>query len=223
MDLQEYADRDMMFLALAGRLASDLRKALGRRERVLFCVPGGTTPGPVFDFLSDIDLDWDRIDVIPSDERWVPEGDARSNAGLLRRRLLTGKAAKARLIPLHAGAELPEPVLEPLTHAVAALLPVDVALLGMGADLHVASLFPDADRIDEALASGAPPLLPMRTPSAPEPRITLTLPVLKEAFSLHILITGREKREALDRAGGLDAKQAPVAALLGDAQVHWAE
>lgn len=223
MDLQEYPDQDMMFLALADRLASDLRKALGRRERPLLVVPGGTTPGPVFDFLSDIDLEWERIDVIPSDERWVPEDDPRSNAGMLRRRLLTGKAAQARLAPLYAPAEAPEAALEALTEGIAPLLPVDVVLLGMGADLHVASLFPDADRLDEALASDAPPLLPIRSPSAPEPRITLTLPVLKDTFALHVVITGAEKRAALERARGLDAKAAPVVALLGQAQIHWAE
>ena len=223
MDLQEYADQDMMFLALADRLASDLRRALGRRDRALFVVPGGTTPGPVFDILSDVDLEWARVDVLPSDERWVPEDDPRSNAGLLRRRLLQGRAAAANLIPLYTGAETPEAALETLTATVDALLPVDVALLGMGADMHVASLFPEADRLDEALAAGAPPLLPIRAPAAPEPRITLTLPVLKEAFAAHILITGPDKRAALDRAKDLEPRAAPVAALLGQAQVHWAE
>jgi 6-phosphogluconolactonase len=223
MDLQEYPDLDMMHLALADRLASDLRRALGRRERALLVVPGGTTPGPVFDMLSDIDLDWDRIDVLPSDERWVPEEDPRSNAALLRRRLLIGKAARARLVPLYAQAETPEAALAALTATVEPLLPIDVALLGMGADLHVASIFPDADRLEEALASDAPPLLPMRAPSAPEPRMSLTMPFLKGAFAAHILITGVEKRDAVVRAKDLDPSDAPVAALLGVAQVHWAE
>jgi len=223
MELNEYPDEDMMYLALADRLSSELRRALDRRERALFVVPGGSTPGPIFDILSDIDLDWDRIDILPSDERWVPEDDPRSNAGLLQRRLLTGQAAAARLIPLFMPDRSPEDALVALTETVGALLPVDVALLGMGADLHTASLFPEGDRLAEAMSSDAPPLLPMRAPAAPEPRMTLTLPVLKEAFALHIVITGSEKREALDLARGLDAKAAPVIALLGQAQIHWAE
>ncbi len=223
MDLQEYPDQDMMCLALADRLSSDLRRALGRRERVLFVVPGGSTPGPVFDILSDIDLEWDRIDILPSDERWVAEDDPRSNAGLLRRRLLTGKAAAARLIPLWLPDRTPEEALADLTASLEPLLPIDVALLGMGTDLHTASLFPQADRLDEALASDAPPLLPIRAPAAPEPRISLTLPVLKDAFAIHILITGPEKRAALEKAGEHALAEAPVTGLLGDAQVHWAE
>ncbi|WP_209425544.1 6-phosphogluconolactonase [Pararhodobacter sp. SW119] len=223
MDLKEYADQEMMCLSLADRLASELRRALSRRERALFVVPGGTTPGPVFDILSDIDLDWASIDVLPSDERWVPEDDPRSNAGLLRRRLLQGRAAAARLIPLWLPDRTPEEALETLSETVGALLPIDVALLGMGADLHTASLFPGAEGLDAALASDAPPLMPIRAAAAPEPRMTLTLPVLKEAFAIHIVITGAEKRAALERAEDLDPAEAPVAALLGEAQIHWAE
>jgi 6-phosphogluconolactonase len=184
---------------------------------------GGRRRGLSSTCCRDIDLDWDRIDVLPSDERWVPEDDPRSNAGLLRRRLLIGKAARARLVPLYAQAETPDAALAALTATVEPLLPIDVALLGMGADLHVASIFPDADRLEEALASDAPPLLPMRAPSAPEPRMSLTMPFLKGAFAVHILITGVDKRDAVVRAKDLDPNDAPVAALLGVAQVHWAE
>ena len=134
-----------------------------------------------------------------------------------------GKAAAARLIPLWLPDRTPEEALADLTASLEPLLPIDVALLGMGTDLHTASLFPQADRLDEALASDAPPLLPIRAPAAPEPRISLTLPVLKDAFAIHILITGPEKRAALEKAGEHALAEAPVTGLLGDAQVHWAE
>ena len=69
MDFIDYADPDMLMLSLARELSRDLRDALGRKDRVLFAVPGGTSPGPVFDLLAASDLDWDRVDVIPGDER----------------------------------------------------------------------------------------------------------------------------------------------------------
>jgi 6-phosphogluconolactonase len=62
----------------------------------------------------------------------------------------------------------------------------------------------------------------MRAPGAPEPRITLSAKALKTAISTHILITGPEKREALERAQKLDEMQAPVSAFLSQATVHWA-
>jgi 6-phosphogluconolactonase len=102
-------------------------------------------------------------------------------------------------------------------------LPVDVALVGMGTDGHVASIFPGGDHLAEALAADAPPVLPMQAPGAPEPRITLTLPVLREAFALHLLITGADKRAMVEGARGADPMDLPVAALLKSATVHWAE
>jgi len=222
MDFNDYPDADMMMLSLARQLSRELREALARRDRALFAVPGGMTPGPVFDLLAAVDLEWERIDVIPGDERWLPEGHPRSNAGQIRARLLRGKAAPARLIPLWRPLPRPEDALEDITAEVAPLLPIDVALVGMGADMHTASLFPGADNLAAALATDAPPVLPITAPGVPEPRVTLTAPVLKGAYSLHVLITGDEKRRALEKAMRMDPMQAPIAALLHDATVHWA-
>ena len=80
-----------------------------------------------------------------------------------------------------------------------------------------------ADRLAEALAPTAPLLLPMRAEAAGEPRITLTAPVLKGAMNIHILITGQEMRDALERALTLPPEEAPVRAVLDKATVHWAE
>lgn len=223
MRFQSYPDREMLMLKLADQLAGELADALRRKDRVSFCVPGGTTPGPVFDILAAVDLDWARVTVFLSDERWLPESSDRSNARLIRARLLTGRAAAAGFVPLYAAMEAPEAAIEDLAAGLAPHLPIDVLLLGMGADMHTASLFPGADRLDAALAKDAPILMPMRAPGAAEPRVTLTARVLADAMSCHVLITGAEKRAALERAAGLPPETAPVAAVLGDATVHWAQ
>jgi len=223
MNIVEYPDREILMIDLADKLASDLGQCLVNHDRATLALPGGTTPGPVFDTLCGIDLHWSRIRVIPTDERWVPDSSDRSNARLLRQRLLREKAAAAQLVPLYRAADRPEDVLDALSGAVADVLPIDVALLGMGADMHTASLFPGAEGLDRALADDAPVLMPIRAPGAPEPRVTLTAPVLRAATTVHILITGAEKRAALERAHGLPAIEAPVAAVLGGATIHWAE
>ncbi len=223
MELIEYADSDMLMLSLASALSRDLRAALARRERAVFCVPGGTTPGPVFDMLAAVELDWARVDVILSDERWVDEGNARSNAALVRARLLQNRAAAARLHPYWRPTPRPEDSIDALNAEIGALLPIDVALLGMGADGHVASLFPDAPELEAALRDDAPPLMVMHPESQPEARLTLTRPALRGAFELHIVITGDQKRAVLDRAEDAEARDLPVAAVLGSATVHWAE
>ncbi len=223
MRLETYPDRDLMMLRLADIIAGQLGDFLRRDGRATLSVPGGTTPGPIFDTLSGVDLDWANVSVVLNDERWVPESSDRSNTRLLRQRLLRGRAAQARLIPLYAPAETPEEMLPALEDGLRPHLPISVLLLGMGVDMHTASLFPGADRLEEALSSTAPLLLPMRAEAAGEPRVTLTAPVLKAAFHTHVLITGAEKRTALEKAMTLAAEQAPIRAVLDTATVHWAD
>ena len=222
MKLMEYPDAEMMMMDLADTLASELENALLTNDRVSFAVPGGTTPGPIFDSLCAVDLDWSRVSVLLTDERWVPESSERSNTRLLRQRLLIEKAAAAQYLPLYAEAETPEEKLDALADHLAPALPISVMLLGMGADMHTASLFPGADQLERAL-HGDDILVAMRAPGAPEPRITLSAKVLKEAVSRHIVIVGQEKREALERARHLTADEAPVAAILQGSIIHWAE
>lgn len=223
MNLVEYPDAELMMMTLADRLASDLKQYLLVHDWASFAVPGGTTPGPVFDTLSAVDLDWSRVHVLPTDERWVPETHPRSNARLIRERLLVDRAADARFIPLYRDTETPEEAIDEISALIQPERPISVLLLGMGADMHTASLFPGADRLAEAMADDAPNVMAMRGGGAPEPRVTLTRPVLQGAMSCHVVITGAEKRAALEQARHLDPMKAPVAAVLGGATVHWAE
>lgn len=223
MKFVEYPDREALFMGLAGRLSSEMGEILRMSDgSVSLCVPGGTTPGPVFDMLSASPLDWERVTVFLNDERWVDESSERSNGRLLKSRLLVERAAAAKFVPLYAPTATPEEGLAEVEAALEPHLPISVLLLGMGADMHTASLFPGADRLAEALSPDAPVLLPMRAEAAGEPRITLSARVLQKALHTHVLITGEEKRAALERARSLPVEEAPVRAILGDATVHWA-
>lgn len=210
-------------LGLAGAISAELSEALNGTGSASLSVPGGTTPGPVFDILSGLPLDWANVSVFLNDERWVPEDSPRSNTRLLKGRLLRDKAVAANLVPLYSDAPLPEDQLADLSEGLAPHLPITVLLLGMGADMHTASLFPGADLLPQALAPDAPVLMALRADAAGEPRITLTAPVLAGAQNIHILITGTEKREALARAAHLTPLEAPVRVVLDRATIHWAE
>ena len=223
MNLIEYPDREMMMIDLANKLAGELKTCLTSHDWASFAVPGGTTPGPMFDALCAADLDWSRVHVMLTDERWVPETHARSNTRLVRKRLLVERAAAAKLVSIHTEDDAPDDRVEELAEAIRPELPISVMLIGMGGKGNCASLFPEADRIAEAMSDGAPPLMALRAPGVEEPRITMTLPVIRGAMSLHLLITGPEKRETLERARRADPMDMPVAAVLPEATVHWAE
>lgn len=140
MELITYPDRDLLMMSLADRIASELGQALRMAGRASLCVPGGTTPGPVFKTLAEVDLAWHDIAVFLNDERWLGEDSPRSNTRLLKETLLQSKASKAKLIPLFNGANTPEEGIPDLTDGLLPHLPITVLLLGMGADMHTASL-----------------------------------------------------------------------------------
>ena len=223
MQFVEYPDVEMMMIDLANIIAGELTAALDHEETVTLAVPGGTTPGPIFDVLCAADLDWSRVNVMLTDERWVPETSDRSNTRLLKNRLLTGRASAARLLPLFAEGGSAEDELPALSAGIAPHLPLTVCLLGMGADMHTASLFPGADHLKEALSPDAPILMALRSEAAGEPRITLTAPYLKSAIRTHVVIRGAEKRKALEAATTLTQIEAPIKVVLENATVHWAE
>jgi 6-phosphogluconolactonase len=192
----------------------------------MLVAPGGTTPQDFLQRLSIADLDWSRVDVTLSDERWVPPSSSRSNFGMLQRTLLVNRAAAARAVSLYRETQRPEAALDEIEADLRELLPIDVCVLGMGADGHTASLFPGADRLQEALSDTSPHLaLPMRLPDTVEPRITLTANVLRNARHRHLMITGEEKKSALDTALQPGAyADAPVRVVLHGVttQVHYA-
>ena len=218
----KYPDAEMMAMDLADVLAAELNAILNTKERVTLVVPGGTTPGPVFDILCGVPLAWDRVNVMLTDERWVPETHARSNSRLLKERLLVDKAAAAEFIPMYLDFDTPEAALPDLSRAIGPLLPIDVLLLGMGDDMHTASLFAGADRLADAFDVSAPLLMPMRNSGSDEPRVTLTAPVLHGAMTTHVVFTGKSKSKALKVAHKLnDPLKAPISAFLKGSTVHW--
>lgn len=132
MNIQEYADREMLAIDVANALAGELEAALLHNDTVALAVPGGTTPGPVFDSLCAADLEWDRVRVLPTDERCVPADHERSNERLIRERLLTNRASVAQYLPLYVPGAEPEAALPEIESLIAPVLPLSVLVLGMG-------------------------------------------------------------------------------------------
>ena len=182
---------------------------------------GGTTPGPIFDILCAADIEWNRVHVMLSDERWVPDDNDRSNAKLLRDRLLVNRAAAAKFTPFYVPDVEVADACKDVSEKLASEWPISVLVLGMGADMHTASLFPQANGLDAALRADADALLPIQA-EGQEQRVTLSAPVLNSAISKHIVIFGDDKRAALDVAKGSLPEAAPVAAVLDGATIHWA-
>ncbi|MGA9409549.1 MAG: 6-phosphogluconolactonase [Roseobacter sp.] len=222
MEFIEYPDREIAVMSLADTLAGALRRLLAGGDRVSFAVPGGTTPAPVFDALCAADLDWSRVTVMLTDERWVPTTSERSNTALIKQHLLQGHAAAASFAPFYKEGLTAQKAAETLSEAYKAHFPLSLVLLGMGSDMHTASLFPGAPGVDAALSRNASALCAVTPPDQPEPRITLSARVLNSALEKHVVIFGQDKRDALENARGRTPVNAPINAVLQGGTVHWA-
>ncbi|QTF91970.1 6-phosphogluconolactonase [Halomonas sp. BM-2019] len=216
--------RERLATQLAEAVAEALRADLSRQEHALLVVSGGSTPVPFFEALAACDLPWTRVQVTLADERWVAEDAADSNARLVREHLLQGAAAAATFVPLTTGHQTPEQGAEAVAKRIDGLAwPASMVILGMGGDGHTASLFPDSQELALALATEAS-VVAVRTPSQPQPRITLSADRLHQARRHVLHITGGDKRAVLARAlAGDDTRQLPIRAFLDcPLAVYWA-
>lgn len=198
-----FADAATMAREVAADVAGCLQEAVEERGRASLVVPGGTTPGLFFDALSGADLDWRRVTVTPSDERWVATNEAGSNEKLIRERLLVGHAAKATFVSWRSAGDTRRSAAATLSARVEELLPFDVCVLGLGSDGHVASIIPSADSYEELrMTEPYAPVMRVDAPGAAgaAERLTLTLATLFRSRLIVLLTTGVAKRAVLDAA-----------------------
>ena len=218
-----------MATQLAHDIAARLREAVEDRGAASLVVPGGSTPGPLFDALSRHDLPWNKVAVTLNDERWVDPPDPASNEHLVRTRLLTRRAAAARFVGLKTAHARPADAVAEVERRLDALpRPFHVMLLGMGADGHTASLFPGSAALRASLDGDPAQVQAVEAPGAKgaAERITLALPALLDSRFIALLITGEDKLAVLRRAeAGEEALEMPIRAALNGARtpvhVYW--
>jgi 6-phosphogluconolactonase len=184
------------FTALASR-------AIAERGRFVVALPGGSTPGPVYALLADEPLasqvDWGTVQVLWGDERCVPPDHLDSNYRMASRALLehVGVAREnvhripGELPPAEAAAVYQAELRQVLGEEGR----FDLVLLGMGADGHTASLFPNTTAIKER----KPKVVSVYVQKLTSWRITLTLPVINAARCVVFLVCGAKKASALAR------------------------
>jgi 6-phosphogluconolactonase len=208
---------------LAQDIAQRLTAAIQARGFAVLSVSGGKSPVALFEALRVIDIDWSRVRVTLVDERCVPRIHPDSNALLVQTHLLQDLAAKAQLVFMVTNAT--EPLESPTTLAKAAGLALnaagiaDVLVLGMGADGHTASLFPEAPNLAEALDLRNTQIcaaIELKNPpaNAPYARITQTLSQILSARHIVLPLTGADKLHTLQQAWPHAKASLPISFVL---------
>lgn len=229
----DHADVAALTTQVALELEDTCHDAIRARGAAWLALAGGRTPLPIYATLAASGFAG-TITAIPTDERCVPHAHPACNLRALREAFAASPAIVANGLTVEDGDEAAS-----LRQAQALLAlnsqPFDAVLLGMGADGHIASLFPGAANLAEGLAmeggraaiATLPDPLP---PEAPFARISLTLPRLLHARTLLLVVSGEDKRRVLRQAQQHDGGTAapgflPVAALLHArdhrVQIHW--
>ncbi len=207
--------------ALAKAVAQDLRATLAKQPRATLAVSGGRSPVSFFQILSRADLDWGSVDIILADERIVPTTHADSNTALVRQHLLQNRAAAANWLPLVEDIQLDWSPEGAVQTALEHYRQPDILILGMGADGHTASLFPQAPQLADGLSPAyMQPLMHISPVTAPHERISITLSAVERTPHVYLAINGREKKMAYARAVAEKSARYPISHILHSRKVR---
>ncbi|HWD94903.1 MAG TPA: 6-phosphogluconolactonase [Acidimicrobiales bacterium] len=188
-ELRIFDDAETLAKAASDYVAELSRNIVDRGDTFSFALSGGKTPWLMFEQLANDFVQWDHTRIFQVDERVVgPDDDLRNLKGL--RASLLGTSA-----PIEA-MDVDHPDLDEACRSYAALLPerFDLIHLGLGPDGHCASLIP-GDPVLEVTDR----LVAMSGPYQDTMRMTLTYPALARGNQLLWLVSGEDKREALEK------------------------
>lgn len=208
---------------LAQDIAQRLDAAIQARGVAVLSVSGGKSPIALFEALRVLPVNWSRVRVTLVDERCVPAAHLASNALLVQTHLLQDRARAAQWVPMVV--ETAEPLAPPRVQAeragraLQAAGTPDVLVLGMGADGHTASLFPDALNLSEALDRHNPQAcmaieLAQPPANAPFARVTQTLAQLLRARHIVLPVSGADKLATLRLAWDSASHRHPISYVL---------
>ena len=208
----------------AGRAAAELLARLvggaqADRGAAHVSLAGGNTPRGAYELLGPLVADAQHVHWWFGDERCVPADDPESNFRMVAESLLLGMTEPGHVHRI-AGELPPEEAAELYADELRRVLPpnpdgvpqLDVALLGLGEDGHMASLFPG----DPALGVRDRLAVPVVAVKPPPNRITLTLPVFEAARVVVVLATGAGKRDAVTRVLAGPDRATPASLLAGE-------
>lgn len=208
---------------LADDIAQRLAAAIQARGFAVLSVSGGKSPVALFEALRRHPIDWSLVRVTLVDERCVPCTHPDSNALLVRAHLLQEQARAARFVPMVSDSAEPLAPNRLLAQAASLALEAagtaDVLVLGMGADGHTASLFPQALNLSDALDRHNPHAciaIELAQPPANAPYQRLTQPLAQLLRARHIILplSGADKLDTLRQAWDRISPTYPISHVL---------
>lgn len=218
--MPQLIETDDPVIAAADKIANKLRAVIAAKGQAALMVSGGSSPKPVYERLSDVDLPWEKVTIGLVDERWVEAGQAGSNATFIRDNLLQNAAARAKFIAMKTAHNSPAEGIAALNQRFTDCpKPFDICVMGMGLDGHTASWFPNSQGLSEALDEANPNIFcAVNAAGCPVAgdhphRMSLTLSAVLASDEIILFIPGGAKREVYLAAADKPELDAPVKSL----------
>jgi 6-phosphogluconolactonase len=234
-DVVVEADAEHLARAVAEALVARLAAAQAVHGSASVVLTGGGIGTAVLEHVAALAaepvreiVDWTTVDVWWGDERFVPGDDDERNEKGARRALLDVVGVPADRIhampPSDGEFAEPEDAADWYAHQLAAaasdgVVPrLDVLLLGMGPEGHVASIFPGSPAVTDER-----PVVAVRDcPKPPPTRVSLGFPAINAAEEIWLLVSGEGKADAVAQAlGGASADEVPAAGVRGRRATRW--
>ena len=192
------SDVELVVLEDAGAVAEAVAERLARAaaEGGNVVLTGGRTPEQAYERAAAVAADWSRIELWWGDERCVPPEDSNSNFGMAKRALLDRLDRPPLAVHRIEGERGKDAAADAYEEELGSIA-LDLLLLGIGADGHVASLFPGKPSLEETerrvvgAEAGLEPWVD---------RVTLTLPTIRAAGEIVFVVTGVAKADVVRRA-----------------------
>lgn len=209
--VQTLADAEALASHAASEIARLLEEAREQRGVAHVALSGGGTPKRTYELLGQTLESWAGVEVWFADERCVPPDDEQSNYRLAAETLLRPAAIPDDAVHRMLGELGPEEGALRYAEELGSLdgVPLDVAVLGIGPEGHIASLFPH----HPALKATDPCVGVSDSPKPPPQRITLTLPVLRAIRHCLVIASGQEKAGAISGMLGEPTEDVPASLL----------
>ena len=176
---------------------------------------GGATAMIFLGALRNANVDWQRITLFWADERAVPPEDPESNFGLAERMLLSPLGARApHAIRMPAENGDLEQAAQWYDHALATALndgPLDLAILGVGEDGHICSLFPGHKAL---LQDDLRAVAIEDAPKPPPRRLSLSMPFVLQTKKIWVIAIGSRKLPVLQAAVDKTSNSTPLDMLM---------
>lgn len=218
MDVRVLQNREELYSELGAYLVNQINAYASREGICSLLLSGGSTPLPLYEMLATHfhdEIPWSQVHLFWGDERFVDRSRSESNYRSIVQAFEPAGLSSTQIHPIPVAYSNTLESATAYEHELrlwflGQLPQFNITLLGLGADGHIASIFPGTEAVNEKNRW----VVPGEAPDVPKDRISVTLPVINASSEVHILVAGTSKAEVSVKLINTETPSAELPATL---------